>query len=121
MKKMMIVVSAIMMVATVYAKEHVEMKPFEGVNVNVPARVRFINGENYEMGIRSTDSVTAKNIKWTVENGVLNISSRYELTEEDKANICITIVSPIEPKLTVGRNLEVASSRGNRELSTSKK
>lgn len=121
MKKMMILVSTIMMVATGYAKENVEMKPFEGVNVNVPARVRFVNGENYEMGVRSTDSVAANNIQWTVENGVLNISSRYELADEDKANICITIVSPIEPKLTVGRNFEVAESRGIREKSTSDK
>ncbi len=121
MKKMMILVSTIMMVATGYAKQNVETKPFEGVNVNVPACVRFVNGENYEMGIRSTDSIAANNIQWIVENGVLNIRSRYEMTEEDKANICITIVSPIEPKLTVGRNFEVAASRGNRDNTTAEK
>ena len=111
----MILVSTIMMVATVYAKKNVETMPFEGVNVNVPACVRFVTGESYEMGIRSTDSIAENNIQWTVKNGVLNIRSRYEMTEEDKANICITIVSPVEPKLTVGRNYEVAKSRGNRE------
>ena len=56
MKKMMILVSAIMMVAAGYAK-NVEIKPFEGVDVNVPACVRFISGDNYEVGVRSTDSM----------------------------------------------------------------
>jgi len=109
MKKMMILVSAIMMVATGYAKKNVETKPFEGVNVNVPACVRFVNGDNYEMAVRSTDSIAAQNILWSIENGVLNIRSRREVTESDKANVCITIVSPVEPRLTVGHNYEVAS------------
>ena len=112
MKKMMILVSTIMMVATSNAK-NVETKPFEGVDVNVPACVRFINGENYEMGVRSTDSIAARNILWSIENGVLKIRSRRTMREdEQKANVCITIVSPVEPKLTVGRDYEVASRSG---------
>ena len=120
MKKMMIMVSAIMMVATAYAKT-IETKPFEGVNVNVPACVRFVSGENYEMGVRSTDSVAANNIQWTIENGVLNIRSLQTSAEDQQANVCITIVSPVEPKLTVGRNYQVVSKRGNRENTASEK
>ena len=37
MKKMMILVSVLVMAATAYAK-NIETKPFEGVKVNVPAR-----------------------------------------------------------------------------------
>ena len=111
MKKMMILVSIIMMVAAGYAK-NVEMMPFEGVNVNVPACVRFVNGDNYEMGVRSNDSIAAQNIEWSIENGVLKITTRREVTENEQANVCITIVSPVEPKLTVGRDYEVASRKG---------
>ena len=111
MKKMMILVSAIMMVATGNAK-NVEMKPFEGVDVNVPACVRFISGDNYEVGVRSNDSIAAQNIEWSIENGVLKIRSRHDVTDGEQNNVCITIVSPVEPKLTVGRNFEVASRIG---------
>jgi len=120
MKKMMILVSAIMMVATANAKT-IETKPFEGVNVNVPACVRFVSGENYEMGVRSTDSVAANNIQWTVENGVLNIRSLHSTDTDKETNVCITIVSPIEPKLTVGRDYQVVSSRGIHDKTTSEK
>ena len=119
MKKMMIMVSAIMMVAASYAKENVETMPFEGVKVNVPARVRFVNGENYAMGIRTTDSITANNILWSIEDGVLNIRSRYE-ADENNAEVCITIVSPVEPKLTVGRDYEVSSNNSKKELAATK-
>ncbi len=112
MKKMMILVSTIMMVATGYAK-NVETTPFKGVKVNVPARVRFVSGENYEMGVRSNDSITANNILWSVENGVLNIRSRFEENTEEQTNLCITIVSPEEPQLMVGRDYEVKNVGGN--------
>ncbi|MBQ8969001.1 MAG: DUF2807 domain-containing protein [Bacteroidaceae bacterium] len=112
MKKMMIMVSAIMMVAAGYAK-NVETKPFEGVKVNVPARVRFVNGDNYELGVRSTDSITANNIQWSVEDGVLKIHPKFADTEGDYSELCITIVSPVEPKLMVGRNFEVTTVAQN--------
>ena len=112
MKKMMILVSAIMMVAAGNAK-NVEMMPFEGVDVNVPACVRFVNGENYEMGVRSNDSIAAQNIEWSIENGVLKIKPRHEVEDNRQTNVCITIVSPVEPKLTVGRAYEVASRSGS--------
>ena len=120
MKKMMILVSAIMMVASSYA-DNVETKPFEGVDVNVPVRIRFVNGQNYEMGVRSNDSIAARNILWSIENGVLKIRSRRSMTEDDQnANVCITIVSPVEPKLTVGRNFEVSSLKGRRDVALAK-
>ena len=112
MKKMMILASAIMMVAAGYANENVEIKPFEGVDVNVPACVRFVSGDNYEVGVRSNDSIAAQNIEWSIENGVLKIRSRHEVDDKEQTNVCITIVSPEEPKLTVGRDYEVASRKG---------
>lgn len=119
MKKMMILVSALMMVATAYAK-NIETKPFEGVKVNVPARVRVVSGENYEMGVRSTDSIAASKILWSIDNGVLNIRTRGELTEDEKSKLCITIVAPVEPKLTVGRDFEVRYVARNRDMALGK-
>ena len=108
MKKMMFLACAIMMVAAGYAKNvNVETKPFEGVKVNVPARVRFVSGDNYEMGVRSKDSITTNSILWSIEDGVLNIRPRYENACEDLSDIYITIVAPVEPKLMVGRNFEM--------------
>lgn len=106
MKKMMILVSSIMMAAASYAN-NVATKPFESVKVNVPARVRFVTGENYEMEVRSTNNVAANSILWSIENGVLKIRSRYENDDEMPSNLCITIVSPVEPKLLVGRDFDV--------------
>ena len=121
MKKMMILVSTIMMVAaSSNAKSVVETKPFEGVNVNAPARVRLVSGDNYEVGVRSTDSIAAENILWSVEDGVLTIRLRNEGSEEQNSEVCITIVSPVEPKLTVSRNLEVSSKRGIRDVAIAK-
>lgn len=116
MKKMMILASAIMMVAAGYAK-NVETVPFEGVKVNVPARVRIVSGDSYEMGVRSTDSIAARNILWSIENGVLNIRSRYEMpTDGEQPEVCITIVAPVEPKLTVGRDFEMSSRTEKQSL-----
>ena len=119
MKKLMIMVSAIMMVATANAKS-VETVPFEGVKVNVPARVRFVSGENYEMGVRSTDSIAAENVKWSVKDGVLSISSRYEVADNGQPVLCITIVSPKEPQFSVGSNLEARLLRESGEEKSEK-
>ncbi len=104
MKKMMILVSAIMMALSAKA-ENMNLNPFEGVNVNVPARVRFVYGETYGVDIQATDSIAASGIRWSVKDGVLKIRSIDDNTELE--NVCITIVSPIEVKMTVGRNMEM--------------
>ena len=114
MKKMMIMASAIIMAAAGYAN-NVETKPFESVKVNVPARVRFVTGDNYGMGVRSVDSIAAKNSLWSIEDGVLKIRQRYENNGETPTDVCITIVSPVEPKLTVGRNFKVTAVTDERE------
>ncbi len=112
MKKVMIFVSAIMMGLTAYA-ESKTLTPFEGVNVNVPAHVRFIYGEEYSMDVQATDSLNASAIRWTVKDGVLKIRSID--AGECMSNVCITIVCPQEPKLTVGRNVEMKPTKRMRK------
>ena len=116
MKKMMIWVSAIMMALTACA-ENMNLNPFEGVNVNVPARVRFVYGEKYGVDIQTADSLTASAIRWTVKDGVLRIRS---IDDGDLGDVCITIMSPVEPKLSVGRNMEIKeTNRVQRDLARS--
>lgn len=114
MKKMMIGVAAFMTAVASYANNEA-IKPFESVKVNVPARVRFVTGENYEMGVRSTDSIAVNNILWSIEDGVLKIQPRHEDTSETQSDVCITIVSPIEPKLLIGRNFRMTNITDNRK------
>ncbi len=108
MKKMMILVSAIMMAFTAEA-ENMDLKPFEGVNVNVPARVRFVYGETYGVDIQAKDSLAASGIRWDIKDGVLKIRSIDDDVEPE--NVCITVVSPVEVKMTVGRNMEMKEAK----------
>ncbi len=104
-KMMMILVSAIMMSATTYAAEKLNVEPFEGVNVSAPVRVRFVYGEEYKVYVQSADSLAASAIRVNVKDGVLKIRSLDE--SESLNDVCITVVSPVEPRLSVGRNMEV--------------
>ncbi len=112
MKKMMIMASAVMMTLAANA-ENMSIDPFEGVNVNVPAHVRFIYGENYAVDVQATDSLVASAIRCTVQDGVLKIRTLED--NEQVENVCITIVSPNEPKMTVGRNMEMKQTNRVRE------
>ncbi len=108
MKKMMILVSAVMMSAISFAAEKMNVEPFEGVSVNAPVRVRFVCGEEYKVDVQSADSLAASAIRMNVEDGVLKIRSLDE--SETAGEVCVTVVSPVEPRLSVGRNLEVKST-----------
>ncbi len=104
MKKMTLIVSAALMALASYA-ENKNVAPFEGVNVNVPARVRFVYGETYSVDIQAADRYVAAAIDCTVKNGTLKIRSNAE--NDELTDVCIIIASPKEPTLTVGRNMEV--------------
>lgn len=104
MKKMMILASALLMSVAANA-EMTNMQPFSGVSVNVPARVRLVYGEEYGVNIQAADNLVASGIRWSVKDGVLSIRTIDE--SEDLKNVRITIVSPVAPKLSVGRNMEL--------------
>ncbi len=105
----MILVSATIMALTAEAG-NTEVKPFEGVNVNVPACVRFVYGETYGVDIQATDSMTISAIRYNVQDGVLKIRS-IDGADKSAENVCITIVSPQEPTLTVGRHMDVKPTK----------
>ncbi len=119
MKKMMILVSAIMMATATNAIEKMSVKPFEGVSVNVPARVRFVYGEDYAVNVQSNDSLAASGIRVKVQDGVLKIRSIDE--NEQIEDLRITITSPVEPRLTLGRNVEVKNMERNEKSAAPKR
>ncbi len=109
-KMMMILVGAIMMSASSFAaeKENTNVEPFEGVYVDAPVRVRFVYGEEYKVDVQSADSLAATAIRMVVKDGVLKIRTIDEY--DVLSDVFITIVSPVEPRLIVSRNMEVKNS-----------
>lgn len=96
MKKLMTMVSAMMMVAAVNASE-VATVAFNEARVNVPARVRFVKGENYGFSVEAKDSVIARAVRCSVKDGVLRLSFGNALKPGDPNSMprraCITTVS----------------------------
>lgn len=70
MKKIMTLVSAIIMVTAANAKG-VTTVPFTGTRVSVPARVRFVRGDTYAFSVEAKDSVLARTLQCSVKDGVL--------------------------------------------------
>lgn len=106
MKKMMILVSAIMMTVTANAK-HVETASFSEVRVNIPARVRIVAGDTYCVNITAQNELLENAVRLKIEDGVLRINALdLEAYGEDAETLCITIVTPREPKFTAGRGME---------------
>lgn len=111
MKKMMILVSAIMMVANVNAKS-VETASFNEVRVNVPARLRIVSGDSYSVSIAASDVQVANAIRADVKDGVLSLTTRnIEELGEAVNSLTITVVTPSEPTLTMGADVQIAARK----------
>lgn len=116
MKKMMMMVGAAMMSASSFAVETSNVMPFEDVRVNVPVRVRFVQGEDYKVDVESADALAASGIRVTVKDGVLRITSID--ANDVQSEVFVTIMSPVEPRLSVGRNMEVKPVKRNEKQQT---
>lgn len=69
----MTLASAIMMVAAANASE-VTTVSFSEARVNIPARVRFVQGDNYGFSVAAKDSILAKSVRCSVKDGVLRMN-----------------------------------------------
>lgn len=111
MKKMMILVSAIMMAATANATR-IETADFSEVRVNVPARVRIVSGDSYSVNITAENKDLEGLVRYNVEDGVLRINaSNLDAIRDNGSSFCITIVTPNVPKVTTGREMEAKVRR----------
>ena len=73
MRKLMTMACAMIMAAAANASEVVTVE-FGEARVNVPARVRFVQGENYGFSVAAKDSVIAKAVRCSVKDGVLRMN-----------------------------------------------
>ncbi|MCD8265583.1 MAG: DUF2807 domain-containing protein [Prevotellaceae bacterium] len=105
MKKIIILACAFMMSVASFAKSDCKVSAFDKVSVNVPARVRFVRGDAYSVSVRSTNEQEASALRLSVKDGTLSVSSLGSLSDE--SDICVTIVSPRLPRLSLGRDVEI--------------
>ena len=104
MKKIMILVAAMMMAVTVDASNKsienaVEtpnrMAPFSEVNVNVPSRVRVIQGEDYGVMVNGTSVYDSTQLDFDVRDGVLYISTKCtDMLSASGRGTVITVITP---------------------------
>ena len=122
MRKLMTMACAMIMAAAVNASEVVTVE-FNEARVNIPARVRFVQGESYGFSVAAKDSIIAKAVRCTVKDGVLRMNfgnalqpgeSKYDakkgihyygvnagsqvLSGEASDDLVITVVAPEMPK-----------------------
>lgn len=135
MKKLMTMVGAIMMVAAVNASEVITVA-FKEARVNIPARVRFIQGENYGFSVEAKDSIVARSVRCTVKDGVIrfslgnslrpgetkfdakkgvyyygvNAAHQVLLDENETENVVITVVAPDMPVFRTSTEYVTVSS-----------
>ena len=104
MKKIMILVAAMMMAVTVDASnKSIEnafetpnrMAPFSEVNVNVPSRIRVVQGEDYGVMINGTADYDSTMLDFHVEDGILYISTRsMDMLSASGRGTVITVITP---------------------------
>ena len=107
MKKIMTMVSAMMIAATMNA-ENVKTEAFTETQVNVPARVRFVKGETYSFSVESENKVVAESIKAAVKDGILSFNLANGLSAEEASDNDLTIVitAPGMPEFKTSRNMK---------------
>jgi hypothetical protein len=70
MKKVMILMSAMLVAAAAHAQS-VKTVPFEETVVNVPAKVHFVRGNEFAFEVKASDKRVARSLQCKVQSGVL--------------------------------------------------
>ena len=105
-KRIMIMVAAIMMMATASASNkevkncseyHDKIPPFSVVDINVPGRVKLIKGDEYKVIVSTLNAEDCRKLDCQVRNGVLYISNNSnEMLYGTGRGTMITVISPSE-------------------------
>ena len=146
MRKLVNMLAVAMMAATANANE-VTTVAFNEARVNIPARVRFVKGENYGFSVEAKDSIIAKAVRCSVKDGVLRMSfgnalapgeTRYDarknvyyygvneegqilLDQNEENDLVITVVAPEMPKLKTSSNFVAITVDAAKEASKNRK
>ena len=104
MKKIMTLEAVIMMIATASAtnnnaeitsNEPLKLAPFTEVNVNVPARIKLVRGEEYGVMANTIDVLDTTHLDYQVKNGVLYISTEnMDLLRASGRGTVFTVFTP---------------------------
>lgn len=104
MKKIMTLVAAVMMIATANASnkgvdnsimDTHRVAPFTEVNVNVPARVRVVQGDEYGVLASTISAYDTTMLDYEVRDGVLYISTAcHDMLSASGRGTVITIITP---------------------------
>lgn len=123
MKKIMTLVAAIMTMATVNASnKSVEnsvmdshrVAPFTEVNVNVPARIRVIQGDDYGVLASTAYAYDTTMLDYDVKDGILYIRTACpDMLSASGRGTVITIITPADIK-AVKLGEDVQEARKNR-------
>ncbi|MBO4664306.1 MAG: hypothetical protein J5663_07815 [Bacteroidaceae bacterium] len=107
MKKIMTMISAMMVAATMNA-ENIETEAFTETLVTVPARVRFVRGDNYSFSVESENKIVAESVKAAVKDGTLYFSLKNGLSVEEASenDLTIVITAPGMPEFKTSRNMK---------------
>ena len=77
--------------------------------IDVPARVRFIEGKSYGINVISLGDKSDKSIRYKVQNGVLRVYSTAEYVEN--GSVIINLVVPTLPELKTAATLNTINVR----------
>ena len=122
MKEIIIMVAAILMSVSVNANSNIvdsitktphRVEPFTEVNVNVPARVRVIQGKEYGVMAQTAELVDSSKLDYKVKNGVLYISTNCtDMLNASGRGTVITVITPAnEAKVSTGSNVQTLRNR----------
>ncbi len=122
MKKIMTMVAAIIMIATASASninvnsasnEPHRVAPFTEVNVNVPARIKLIHGDDYGVMANTANSADTTQLEYHVKDGVLYISTEsVDMLRASGRGTVITIITPdYDANIKLGSDVQAIRKR----------
>lgn len=122
MKKMMTMVAAMMIFATANANnnntkgnasEPLKLAPFTEVNVNVPARIKLVRGEEYGVIANAANLFDVTQLDYQVKNGVLYISTESaDMLRASGRGTIITVITPNDDaNIKMGKDVQTVRKR----------
>ena len=85
------------------------VESYNVAEIDIPARVRFIEGDSYGINVISLSDNTNKSIRYKVQNGVLRVYSTAEYVEN--GSVIINLVVPALPELKTAATLNTINVR----------
>lgn len=117
MKKIMTLVAVMAMAANISASnnsvsntsnETLRLAPFTEVNVNVPARIKIVQGKDYGVMANSANDCDLNLLDYQVRNGVLYISTQSKdiMTTQGRGTMIIITTPATDTAIKTGDDVQ---------------